>query len=220
MNLRKLIREVLEKNFNKQESEKNFIQDIAYLKDFELNKKEEIGHSTLWVFQNKVKDYTLRFYVQKNNYFGTWFAKLYIYWKKPTRSYTNAKGKDFDYKFGPYNSYKEMVDHLNNRLKNNPLISTGNYIDDNNAQFLREVIEMMKQLRQKSEKLASVEDSHFDDLKKLAKEISQIKTEEELEKYIEKKAPAEEDKQTLLLTLQKIHQIPFYKQKEHIDSLF
>lgn len=219
MNIRKLIREVLENNFNKQNSEKNFIQDIVYLKNFELNKKEEVGHSTLWVFQNKIKDYTIRFYIQKNNYFGTWFAKLYIYWKIPTRHYTNAKGKDFDYKFGPYDSYNEMVSHLNNRLENNPLISTGNFVDDNKTQLDKDTFELLKLVKKRSTDIKKVNDKNFNELKKVEKEIENINDEKGLKDYMEIKTE-EWEKQTFWLVLNKIFDVDFFINKEHIESLF
>ena len=66
MDIRKIIRETLETAINKQEAAEKFDQDIVYLKGFTLNKKEDKGNLTIWVFDHKEKDYVLRFYIQKN----------------------------------------------------------------------------------------------------------------------------------------------------------
>lgn len=220
MNIRKIIREQLETVINKQDLANKFDQDIVYLKGFSLNKKEIKGDNTIWVFDHKEKDYILRFYIQKNNPTDKWHAKVFIYWKEPSKEYTNAKGKDFDATFGPFNSYEEMVSELNRKLKNNPLISLGNYIDDDNTQFDKDVIEMLEQMLKKGDKIDAVKDTHFKDLKKIHKVTRNIKSEEELKKYINDNWPDEEDKQTLLLILQKIYQLEFYLHKEKLESLF
>jgi len=220
VNIRKIIREQLETVINKQEVANKFDQDIVYLKGFSLNKKETKGDNTIWVFDHKEKDYILRFYIQKNNSTDKWNAKVFIYWKEPSKEYTNAKGKDFDASFGPFSSYEEMVNELNRKLKNNPLISLGNYLDDDNTQFDKDVIEMLEQMMKKGDKIDAVKDIHFKDLKKLHKVTKNIHSEEELKKYINDNWPDEEDKQTLLLMLQKIHQLEFYLHKEKLESLF
>ena len=220
MNIRKIIKEELEKVMNKQESEKKFDHDIHYLKGFSLNKKEEKGDNTIWVFDHKEKDYILRFYIQKNNSTDKWNAKVFIYWKEASKDYTNAKGKDYDASFGPFDSYEEMVSELNRKLHNNPLISLGNYVDDDNTQFDKDVVEMLKQMMKKTGQIDAVKDVHFKDLKKIHKATKNIKTEEELHKYINENWPDEEDKQTLLLILQKIYQLRFYLHKEKLESLF
>lgn len=220
MNLRKIIREALEQMVDNSEVVKKFDQDILYLKDFSLNKKEIKDGFTMWIFEHRSKDYRIRFYIQKNNSQEKWFCKVFIYWKTPTKEFTNAKGKDFDHTFGPYDSYEDMIEELNRKLKNNPLISKENYMDDDNTQFNKDVIEMLKQMMQNSDKLNIVKDEHFKDIKKIYDEVKNIKTIEGVQKYIDKKAPDEEDKQGLLLILQKIYQLSFYIDKEKIDSLF
>lgn len=220
MNIRKLIKEEIEKVLNKQELENKFDQDIVYLKGFSLNKKEDKGHSTIWIFDHKEKDYTLRFYVQNNKQENTWTAKVFIYWKTPTKEFTNAKGKDFEHSFGPFSSYEDMVEELNRKLKNNPLISLESYLDDDNTQFDKDVIAMIELLIKHGKQLESVKDEHFKDLKKIYNKVKDIKSIDELKKYINEKAPDEEDKQTLLLILQKVYQLDFYLKKEQLESLF
>jgi len=220
VNLRKIIKETIEQMVDKSEVAEKFDQDIIYLKGFSLNKKEIKGDFTIWIFEHKSKDYRIRFYIQKNNSQKKWFCKIFIYWKTPSKEFTNAKGKDFDHTFGPYDSYEDMILELNRKLKNNPLISKENFIDDDNTQFNKDVVEMLKQMMDNSEKLNTVKDVHFKDIKKIYNDVKNINSLEELQNYINKKAPNEEDKQSLLLTLQKIYQLNFYINKEKIDSLF
>lgn len=220
MNIRKFIKEEIEKVLDKQGMEKKFDQDISYLKGFSLNKKEEKGDNIIWVFDHKEKDYTLRFYVQKNKKNDNWSAKVFIYWKIPTKDFTNAKGKDFEHSFGPYSSYQEMVEELNRKLKNNPLISIGSYLDDDNTQFDKDVVVMIQRLIKYGKQIESVRDEHFGDLKKIYNKVKDIKTMDELKKYINEKAPDEGDKQTMLLILQKVYQLDFYLKKEQLENLF
>ena len=55
MDIRKFIKEEIEKTLNKKELEKKFDQDISYLNGFSLLKKENKGTSTIWVFEHKEK---------------------------------------------------------------------------------------------------------------------------------------------------------------------
>ena len=205
---------------DKKELENKFDQDIIYLKGFSLNKKEDKGNSVIWVFDHKEKDYTLRFYIQNNKTSDSWSAKVFIYWKIPTKNFTNAKGKDFEHSFGPFSSYKEMVDELNRKLANNPLISLESYLDDDNTQFDKDLMKMVELMMKHGKQLEAVKDEHFNDLKKIYNKVKNIKSTEELKKYLNEKAPDEEDKQTMLLILQKVYQLDFYLKKEQLESLF
>lgn len=205
---------------DKKELENKFDQDIIYLKGFSLNKKEDKGNSVIWVFDHKEKDYTLRFYIQNNKTSDSWSAKVFIYWKIPTKNFTNAKGKDFEHSFGPFSSYKEMVDELNRKLANNPLISLESYLDDDNTQFDKDLMKMVELMMKHGKQLEVVKDEHFNDLKKIYNKVRNIKSTEELKKYLNEKAPDEEDKQTMLLILQKVYQLDFYLKKEQLESLF
>lgn len=220
MNIRKIIRETLEKSLNKQETEKEFDKDIVYLKNFSLNKKENKENKAIWVFDHKEKDYTLRFYIQNDKKNNLWSAKIFVYWKITTRDFTNAKGKDFEISFGPFQSYDEMIVELNRKLANNPIISLENYTDDDNTQFDKDLTEMFRLLLKNVDKLKIVRDEHFNDLKKIYKKIKLINSEEELKKYIYDLCPTKEDKQTTLLVLQKIYKLDFYLKKEQLDDLF
>lgn len=220
MDIRKIIKEEISKVLDKHELERNFDQDIVYLKGFSLNKKETKNNSNIWVFDHKEKDYTLRFYIQNNKTDNNWSAKVFIYWKIPTKEFTNAKGKDFEHLYGPYSSYNEMIKDLNRKLENNPLISLGSYLDDDNTQFDKDLITMIQRLSKYSNKLESVKDKHFDDLKKIYHKVKNINSIVELKKYIKEKYTNEIEKQTMLLILQKIYQLDFYLKKEKLEDLF
>lgn len=201
-------------------SEEVFDRDIKYISGFKLLKKETKNGSDIWIFEHKTKDYSIRFYLNKNKTVKEWTGKIFIYWKTITKDFTNAKGKDFEYSFGPYKSYKEMVGELNRKLNNNPLFSSMNYFDDNKTQLNTDVFEMFKKLIEVKEKLNKVKDHKFNSLKKIYNKIYKISSREEGEKFIEDEYPSETDKQTLLLELQKIFQIDFYLHKEELEGLF
>ena len=201
-------------------SEEVFDRDIKYISGFKLLKKETKNGSDIWIFEHKTKDYSIRFYLSKNKTVKEWTGKIFIYWKTITKDFTNAKGKDFEYSFGPYKSYKEMVGELNRKLNNNPLFSSMNYFDDNKTQLDTDVFEMLKKLIEVKEKLNKVKDPKFNILKKIYNKIYKISSREEGEKFIEDEYPSETDKQTLLLELQKIFQIDFYLHKEELEGLF
>lgn len=220
MDIRGLIREELEKVMDAKTSEEVFDRDIKYISGFKLLKKETKNGSDIWIFEHKTKDYSIRFYLNKNKTVKEWTGKIFIYWKTITKDFTNAKGKDFEYSFGPYKSYKEMVGELNRKLNNNPLFSSMNYFDDNKTQLNTDVFEMFKKLIEVKEKLNKVKDHKFNSLKKIYNKIYKISSREEGEKFIEDEYPSETDKQTLLLELQKIFQIDFYLHKEELEGLF
>lgn len=220
MDIRKFIKEEIEKVLDKQELERKFDQDIVYLKGFSLNKKKNNGNNIIWILDHKEKDYTLRFYIQNNKNDDSWISKIFIYWKEPSKNFTNARGKDFEHTFGPFFSYEEMVTELNKKLTNNPLISMENYVDDNNVKFNKDVIEMVKVLLRYNKQLTSVREIYFNDLKKIYNEVKSIKSIEELQKYIDKKYPDDDDKQELLLILQKVYKLDFYLKKEQLEDLF
>lgn len=220
MNIRKLIREELEQLMKKSTAERVFDQDISYINGFELTKKEVKNNENVWVFEYKTKDYTIRFYVSENKTNESWRAKVFIYWKEQSRDFTNAKGKDYEYTFGPYSSYEEMIEDLNRKLKNNPLISSKNYFDDNKTQLDTDIFEMFKKLENEKGKLSKVKDKKFNDLKRLYNKVYKIQSKEELDAFLEKEYSTEADKRTLLLVLQKLFQLDFYLHKEELEGLF
>lgn len=201
-------------------SEEVFDRDIHYIKGFKLLKKESKNNSDIWIFEHKTKDYFIRFYLHKNKADKEWSGKIFVYWKEYSSDFTNAKGKDFEYKFGPFKSYKEMIKDLNQRLQNNPLFSKDIYVDDNKTQFDNDSLEMLKRLLAVKDKLHKVKDKKFNDLKKIHNKIYTFNEDEQFKDFLKKEYPGEEDKQTLLITLQKIHQLDFYLHKEELEGLF
>jgi hypothetical protein len=218
VNIRKIIREELEKALKKPEIQIG--HDIAYLNGFSLIDQASKGHVKIWVFEKKHKDYAIRVYLQKDNENKQWSGKIFIYWKKVTKELTNAQGKDYEFPFGPYASYQEMVTDLNRRLRNHPMISADNYLDDNKIQLNNDVVALLEILKKQKQKLATVKDKKFNDIKRIFNAISKINDIEGLKKWANENAPEEEDKQSLSLKLQKMFQLDFYLNKEEIESLF
>jgi len=220
MDIRLIIREELEKIMSPKTSEEVFDRDISYIKGFKLLKKESKNNSDIWVFEHRTKDYFIRFYLHKNKSSREWTGKIFVYWKEYSPDFTSAKGKDFEYAFGPFNSYKEMIFNLNNKLKNNPLFSKEIYLDDTETQFDNDSIEMLKRLISIKDKLYKVKDKKFNKLKKIYNKIHNFKDDVQFKEFLNKEYPKEEDKQTLLIILQEIHQIDFYLHKEDLEGLF
>lgn len=220
MNIRLIIREELEKIMSPKTSEEVFDRDISYINGFKLLKKETKNNSDIWVFEHRTKDYFIRFYLHKDKENREWSGKIFVYWKEYTSDFTSAKGKDFEYKFGPFKSYKEMIADLNRKLKNNPLMSKDIYLDDNKTQLDNDILEMLKRLLNSKDKLYQVKDKKFNDLKRIYNKIYQFNEDEQFRNFLQKEYPGEEDKQTLLIILQKIHQLDFYLHKEELEGLF
>lgn len=220
VNIRKIIREEIEKLLSKSATEAQFDKDIKYLDGFKLLKKDIKNNTLLWVFEHVTKNYRVRFYIEKNNQKRKWKAKVFVYWKSETSDFTNAKGKDYEYSYGPYGDYKEMTDDLNRKLQNNPVLSLNNFTDDNRVQFDKDAFQMIKSLKDNSKLISAVKDSYFNDLKKLLKQIEPIESDEELIKFVKDKAFDFTEKQTFLLTLQKLHKLEFFISKEKLESLF
>ena len=174
MNLRRIIREQIENLVEPQVIEKEFDKDIIYLDGFKFTEKKNKDGYTIWVFEIKRKDYILKFYIQKNDSTERWSAKLFIYWKKLTGDFTEAEGKDFEQSFGPYKTYEELVKVLNTKLKNNPLVSPDNYIDDNKSLFNREILNIIDKVKDNKEKITKVKDKKFNDLKEILKTIESV----------------------------------------------
>ncbi len=220
MSIRKIIKETIENLVNSQEIANKFDEDIKYLSDFELINKRDDVLSSVWVFEHKSKNYILRFFVEKNKKSNTWSAKIFIYWKKISKNLTDAKGKEYELMFGPFNSYEEMVKELNSKLMNNPNISVKNFSDDNRSQINSDLIYMIKVLQKKQKELSVLKNNSFDELKKIFKKVINLDTDEKILDFINKNAHDVEEKQQMLLTLHNIDRINFFIKKEELDSIF
>lgn len=220
MSVRKIIKETIENLVNSKEITNKFDDDIKYLNDFELINKRDDNLTSVWVFEHGVKNYTLRFFIEKNKKNNKWAAKVFVYWKKISKNLTDVKGKDYEHSFGPFDDYTSMVKELNNKLVNNPNISIKNFSDDNRSQINVDLIYMIKLLQTKQKKLSVIKDKSFDELKKIFNKTIKLKSDEEIEEFLNKNAYDVEEKQQMLLTLQNLDRVDFFIKKEELDSIF
>jgi hypothetical protein len=220
MNVRSIIKETIENLLDKQDLADKFDKDIKYLNGFKLIKTRNDEKMSLWVFECKVKNYILRFFIEKNKIKNTWASKIFIYWKEISKNLTNARGKEYEFSFGPFDSYESMVDEINNKLKNNPNLSLKNFIDDNRLQFDLDLIYMLKLLQKNSSLLFSVNDKIFNKIKGIYEKIKESNSDEDLRKFIAQNAYDIQDKQRMILDLQILYKLDFFNKKEKVDSIF
>jgi len=220
VNLRKIIRETLETAINKQVIADKFDQDITYLSGFKLINKKEGDRADVWALEHKAKNYIFRFFIEKDKKIKTWTAKVFVYWKKISKEFTSAKGKEYEHSFGPFDSYELMVQTLNEKLKNNPNLAIENFVDDNRSQFDKDLIYMFKLLKKNIGLLQKVKDPHFDELKEIYEKIKGLNSDEELKEFISQEAYDVEEKQSLLLVLENIYKLVFFIKKEKLESIF
>ena len=218
MNLRKIIRENLEQLINNE-----LIKIDGF--DFVNHKIDENGN-LVWKYAKRIKsgtssredsDYIFNLFIAKTPN-ENWYYKIFVYWKKHTKDLTNGKGKDFDLQFGPFDSLEKLEKDLHYNLVHNILFSTNNYKDNNKIQLDNEIYKMINKVKGVYEELLSCSDSYFDDLKEEMTHLSKDKPEVDL--YISKNYPDEDDKQQLLLILSKIDSLTNLKEIETIKSLF
>lgn len=218
MNLRKIIRESLEQMINSQLIEIDGFKFIGH-------KTDENGN-LIWKYSKKIKsgtsskedsDYIFNVFIAKTPN-ENWYYKVFVYWKKKTNDFTSGKGKDFDLQFGPFDSLENLEKELNYNLKHNILFSSNNYKDNNKIQLDDEIYTMIDKVKGVYDKLLSCTDPYFDDLKDEYNHL--CKSRPEVDLYISKNYPDEDDKQQLLLILSKIDSLNNLKEIETIKSLF
>lgn len=218
MNLRKIIRESLEQMINSQ-----LIKIDGF--DFISHKTDENGN-LIWKYSKNIKsgssnredsDYIFNVFIAKTPN-ENWYYKVFVYWKDKTKNFTSGKGKDFDLQFGPFESLEILEKDLHFNLNHNILFSANNYKDNNKIQLDNEIFTMINKIKDKYEELLSCNDSYFDDLKKEL--VNLFKSKPEVDLYLSKNYPDEDDKQQLLLILSKIGSLNNLKEIETIKSLF
>lgn len=218
MNIRKIIRESLEQLID---------NELTKIDGFNfVNKKTDKNGNLILKFSKKINvetsskkdsDYTFNIFIAQTPN-KNWYYKVFVYWKKHTKDHTSGKGKDFELQLGPFNSFKDMKKDLDYNIKHNTLFSAKNYEDNNKSQLNDEVYKMISKVKNVYEKLLSCKNTYFDDLKKEMVHLSKEKPEVDL--YISKNYPDEDDKQQLLLILSKIDSLNNLKEIEAIKSIF
>lgn len=218
MNIRKIIRESLEQIMANQLIEVDGFKFIEH-------KTDENGNF-IWKYSRNIKsgsstrkdsDYIFNLYIAKTPS-ENWYYKFFVYWKKHTSDFTSGRGKDFDLQFGPFKTLEELEGNLKYNLKHNTLISPNNYQDNNKIQLDNEIYMMIDKIKKIHEEINSCTDPYFDDLKKELPHLMKEKPEVDL--YIDKNYPDEDDKQQLIMILNKVDSLKNLKEIENIKTLF
>lgn len=218
MNIRKIIRESLEQTMNGQ---------LIKIDGFRfIDKKKDENDNLIWKYSRNIKsgssdredsDYIFNLYIAKSKN-NNWYYKFFVYWKKHTSDFTSGRGKDFDLQFGPFNSLDELKSNLTYNLKHNNLFSPNNYKDNNKLQLDDQIYIMIGKVKDVYDDLNSCQDSYFEDLKKEIPNLFKEKPQVDL--YLKKNYPDEDDKQQLLMILNKIDSLKNLKEIENLKSLF
>lgn len=161
----------------------------------------------IWSYVYEYPDYTFRLFVAEKN--SRWKAKAEVFWKKRTKELTNGAGKDFEIEMGPFRSFLLLIGAMERKFKNNPLMGSHLFHDDFLLNMDLEAVELLKKLKQTGSRLSKVTDSYFDDLKKIYKSLKNM-PESSLLSYAKVKYPREEDKQDLILDLQKLERLDYF----------
>lgn len=178
-----------------------------FLKKFHYDGFRENKGMNLWTFTLKFPDYTFRIIFGEKN--DKWKAKIFVYWKAVTSTPTLGAGKDFEHIIGPYNNILELIKSIGKKLENNPIMGEHLYNDDSKLNMDAEAMPLLKKLKKYGKKLESINDVHFNDLKRIYKHIKNL-PEDKLLDYCRIKNQDEADKQGFLLDLQKVNKIDFY----------
>lgn len=186
---------------------KLILRYASFLDGFSYDKFEEKNGMNLWVFTHKFPDYTFRIIFGEKN--DKWKSKIFVYWKQKTSSPTLGAGKDFEYKIGPYDNFQDLISNMTKTLENNPIMGKHLYDDDFELNMDKEAVPLLKKLKQSGEKLMSINDVYFDDLKRIYKNIKNV-PENKLVDYCRIHNEKEADKQDFLLDLQKVNKLDFY----------
>ena len=161
----------------------------------------------LWTFTLKFPDYTFRIIFGEKN--DKWKAKIFVYWKVVTSTPTLGAGKDFEYIIGPFDNVFGLIKSISKKLENNPIMGEHLYDDDSKLNMDKEALHLLRKLKEHGQKLNSIKDVHFDDLKKIYKHIKNL-PEDKILDYCRIKNQKEAEKQDFLLDLQKVNKIDFY----------
>lgn len=210
MNIRQIIRESLSQAIDNGQLFK--VDGFKF-----IDSSVDENNNIIWKYSKKKGDYTFNLYIAKTPQ-KNWYYKLFVYWKKHSSNSTDGKGKDFDLQFGPFISKDELQKDLTKNIKHNILFAYSNYDDDNKLQLNKEIYKFIDKIKDVYETIMSCENSYFDDLKEELPNL--FKSKPEVDFYLSKKYPDEDDKQQLLLILSKIGSLRNLKEIETIKSLF
>lgn len=209
MNLRKIIREQIEECFHESLGKK-MQNDSKYLKGFKIKKDS----NKKVVFQKKGKNVNTNShsYLMKviitNPLENKWIAKVKLKASEYQEGYTTVETNE------GYDRFIEMID---NNLNNNPLWSPINLKNDMVHRIDMEIINLIKHLLEKEDDIINSGKETFKDLKTILKIVKKFDIRFEADEIIKALEDKFYEKHKVLLALQKIPQLDFYK---NIKGLF
>lgn len=184
-----------------------FLNDFEYIGFVEKNKMNQ------WKFYYKFPDYIFRIiFAEKNN---EWSVKIFVYWKKTTKDMTAGAGKDFDFKIGPVKSFSELIIDVDRKIKNNPVMGHHLYDDDYQLNMDKEAVPLMLKLKKSKDRLFSMRNVFFSDLKQIYKKIKNV-PDDKLLHYCKIHNKSVSDKQDFLFDLQKLNKIDYYSEMQKL----
>ena len=187
-----------------------------FLKDFEYIGFIEKNGMNQWKFSRKYPDYVFKLiFAEKND---KWSAKIFVYWKNSTKEMTAGAGKDFEQKIGPHKNFSDLIKDIDKKINNNPIMGHHLYDDDFELNMDKEATPLILLLKQSREKLFSINNNFFDDLKKIYRKVKNI-PDEKILNYCKIHNPTEADKQDFLLDLQKIHKLDYYTEMQKLKHI-
>jgi hypothetical protein len=188
----------------------------SFLKDFVYTGFHEKKGMNHWHFVREFPDYTFKiFFAEKND---KWMAKIFVYWKKSTKDMTAGAGKDFEYKMGPHKNFSDLIVDIKRKTENNPIMGQKLYDDDYEFNMDKEALPLIIKLKKHKDKLFSIDNDFFNDLKDIYSKIKNI-PEDKLLDYCRIHNAKEADKQDFLLDLQKVHKIDYYAEMKKLGHI-
>lgn len=187
-------------------------RDIHIITNYTLVKSKVINGANTWKFEYKTDDNSYMsnaFVVEYPN--GVCKMRLEVDWKLITRHNTSGAGKDFVMVFGPYLSYEIMVEELNRKLKNNPMIGSGLYDDNNDLMLDREIIKLLRRLKENIKEIHSINHPSLKTLERTYELIKDIPDDKGLAKFCDDNFRGWAQKQGIIYKLQNIDKIPYYR---------
>ena len=194
-----------------QQTGHRFQDDIHFLKDYKEVSNREINGANTWKFEFKTSDNSYlshAFIVEYPN--GVYKMRLEVDWKVTSKHNTAGAGKDFVMTFGPFSSYEVFVSELNRRLHNNPLIGTNLYNDNNDQMLDREILSLLKRIK---DNIDEIKELNHPALKTLVKMYDTIKDipEDELAKFCDDNFKGWLLKQGVIYKMQDVEKLPYYR---------
>lgn len=205
MELRKLIREIIEDamDLRGEKFNKNLQDKIDFLKGFQFKEYKENGEKEAWKFYKYEGETVFSAIIIKEGP-DLWKFKLNINGK------LNKGGLK---EIGPMNGFLSFSYEIDKCLENNPILNPENFNDDLEDDKIKIIQKFIHELKHKAKILRIINSENLNDLKDIYNFI-ESKPEMAMEKIIDILEDQYENLDNLLLVLQKVEKIDFYKKME------